>query len=76
MTNLYDSSNLLLFISVLLALRHQGALLLAWLNFNPSMDKLLHILLSVGPFQSSTVETINNSIPDFTVQVITYPCWD
>ena len=65
---------------------HQGPLLLAWFNFNPSMDKWLCPLQSVGwnylslpNFNGTTVEVwkwISNFIPHFIGYVLAYPCWD
>ena len=73
--------------TLLLVPGHQGPLLLAQINLNPSMDKLSHPLSSVGQkclhihshtsmvlFKSGN--EMSNFIPHFTGHMITYPCQD
>ena len=58
-------------------------LLLSWINFNLSINKLLHPIKcgmkSLTAFKDAPVEVwewIDNSIPHFTGYMITYPNWD
>ena len=61
-----------------------GPLLLAWCNLSPNMDKWLRCGLKLFIYsQTSTVgcidevrKLISNLFPHFTMDVITYPCWD
>ena len=54
-------------------------LLLKWINFNPSIDKLSHelkLLISCPNFNSAIVEVwewISNFIPHFVIDMIIYP---
>ena len=50
-------------------------ILLIWINFNPSIDKLSHALLSVGwKYFVEVWEWISNFIAHFTLIMINHPC--
>ena len=63
-----------------------GPLLLTWIDFNPSMDKVITCLVKCDEitypfpnFNGCTVEVwewISNFITHFMMDVITYSCWD
>ena len=67
-------------------LHHQGPALLTWINFNCSMHEQSHSqrsmgrnYLSIQNFNGCTIkvlEYISNIIPNFVMDVITYPSWD
>ena len=72
-------------ISDIIDTRNIGTLLLAWINFNPCMDKKYSVkcgykIIYPSPnFNGRTVdgwEWISNFTSNFIMDVITYPCWD
>ena len=65
---------------------YQGPLLLTWINFNLAwlcnhihykvVDEITYPFENLNGASIQVYEWISNSIPHFTRQVITYPCWD
>ena len=61
-------------------------LLLTWFNFNPSKDnnhthynvwdEITYPFLNFNGATIEVHELINNFIPHFLMDAITYPCWD
>ena len=63
--------------------KRQGPLLLTWINFNTSIDKrsqpnklwdeIIYPYTNLNG--ASVVQWMRNSIPNYTMGVIIYPCW-
>ena len=57
-----------------------GPYLLTWFNFNPSMDKQLHLSYTeasnyLSGATGDVYEWVSNFIPHFAMDLITYACW-